>query len=138
MVEQYGRLGRLCGAGFYEYGENGERLGRWPGLIDHYRRADVQIPFEDMKERLLVAAALEAARCIENGVLRTVADANIGSIFGIGYPAWTGGVLQYINQYDGGLPGFVERADELRARYGDRFIVGDQPRSMVATGQTYL
>ncbi|MFF7394455.1 hypothetical protein ACFZAE_39285, partial [Streptomyces scabiei] len=51
----------------------------------------------------------------------SVADANIGSIFGIGFPGWTGGVLQYINGYDGGLPGFVARARELAGRYGERF-----------------
>lgn len=60
-------------------------------------------------------------RCLEEGVLTSVADANIGSLMGIGFPAWTGGVLQYVNGYEGGLPGFVARARELAARYGERF-----------------
>ena len=54
-------------------------------------------------------------KCLDEGVIETVADANIGSIMGIGFPGWTGGVLQYINGYDGGLAGFVARARELAA-----------------------
>ncbi len=60
-------------------------------------------------------------RCLDEGVLTSVADANIGSILGIGFPGWTGGVLQYANGYEGGLPGFVARARELAERYGERF-----------------
>lgn len=137
MVEQFERPGRLAARGFYDYGPDGARLGLWPGLLDHFHRPDVQIPFEDMKERLLFAASLEAARCLDSGIVKTVAEANIGSIFGIGFPAWTGGVLQYINQYDGGLPGFVWRADQLCARYGDRFRVPVALRRMAAAGETY-
>ena len=59
---------------------------------------------------MLFAEALDTVRCLEEGVLTSVADANIGSILGIGFPGWTGGVLQYINGYEGGLPGFVARA----------------------------
>jgi 3-hydroxyacyl-CoA dehydrogenase/enoyl-CoA hydratase/3-hydroxybutyryl-CoA epimerase len=70
---------------------------------------------------MLFAEALESARCLEEGVLTSVADANIGSIMGIGYPSWTGGVLQYINGYPGGISGFVVRADQLAKKYGDRF-----------------
>jgi 3-hydroxyacyl-CoA dehydrogenase/enoyl-CoA hydratase/3-hydroxybutyryl-CoA epimerase len=65
-------------------------------------------------------------------VLETVSDANIGSIMGIGFPAWTGGVLQYINGYEGGPAGFVERARELAAAYGDRF---EPPESLVAKAE---
>ena len=70
-------------------------------------------------------------------MIESVADANIGSIFGIGFPGWTGGVLQYINGYDGGVAGFVERARELAATYGDRF---EPPASLVEKaerGETY-
>ncbi len=74
-----------------------------------------------MKERMLFVEAIESVRCLAEGVLTSVADANIGSILGIGFPGWTGGVLQYINGYAGGLPGFTARARELAERYGDRF-----------------
>ncbi|MFD7433647.1 3-hydroxyacyl-CoA dehydrogenase NAD-binding domain-containing protein [Streptomyces sp. NPDC059861] len=122
MVDEFGRTGRSGGAGFYEYGEDGRRAGLWPGLREHFTRAGTEIPFRDMQERMLFSEALDTVRLLEEGVLTSVADANIGSIFGIGFPGWTGGVLQYVNGYDGGLPGFVARARELAERYGDRFL----------------
>ncbi|MEU9760392.1 3-hydroxyacyl-CoA dehydrogenase NAD-binding domain-containing protein [Streptomyces sp. NPDC047987] len=134
MVDEFGRPGRSGGAGFYEYDENGGRTRLWPGLREHFgHRADpggggsgarpgTDIPFTDMKERMLFSEALDSVRCLEENVLTSVADANIGSLMGIGFPPWTGGVLQYINGYEGGLPGFVARARELAERYGDRFL----------------
>ncbi|MFC9272639.1 3-hydroxyacyl-CoA dehydrogenase NAD-binding domain-containing protein [Streptomyces zhihengii] len=121
MVDEFGRPGRSGGAGFYDYDEDGRRAGLWPGLREHFTREGTDIPFEDMRERMLFSEALDSVRCLEENVLTTVADANIGSIMGIGFPAWTGGVLQYINGYEGGLPGFTARARELAERYGDRF-----------------
>ncbi|MFI1971196.1 3-hydroxyacyl-CoA dehydrogenase NAD-binding domain-containing protein [Streptomyces cinnamoneus] len=122
MVEEFGRTGRSGGAGFYDY-VDGERAGLWPGLAEHFGRGGDPsgIPFEDLKERMLFSEALDAVRCLEEGVLSSVADANIGSVLGIGFPGWTGGVLQYVNGYEGGLPGFLARARELRAAYGERF-----------------
>ncbi|MFF0434119.1 3-hydroxyacyl-CoA dehydrogenase NAD-binding domain-containing protein [Streptomyces sp. NPDC004327] len=121
MVDEFGRPGRSGGAGFYEYGEDGRRGKLWPGLREHFTKPEVEVPFRDMQERMLFAEALDTVRLIEEGVLTSVADANIGSILGIGFPAWTGGVLQYINGYEGGVAGFVERARELAATYGERF-----------------
>jgi 3-hydroxyacyl-CoA dehydrogenase/enoyl-CoA hydratase/3-hydroxybutyryl-CoA epimerase len=86
---------------------------------------------------MLFAESIETIKCLDEGVLETVADANIGSIFGIGFPGWSGGSLQYVNGYDGGLPGFVARARELAEQYGDRF---EPPASLVAkaeAGETY-
>ncbi|GGK87476.1 3-hydroxyacyl-CoA dehydrogenase NAD-binding domain-containing protein [Streptomyces flaveus] len=126
MVDEFGRTGRSGGAGFYEY-VDGKRAGLWPGLREHFTREGAEIPFRDMQERMLFSEALDTVRLLEEGVLTSVADANIGSILGIGFPGWTGGVLQYINGYDGyagagaGLPGFVARARELAERYGERF-----------------
>ncbi|GGN88741.1 3-hydroxyacyl-CoA dehydrogenase [Actinoplanes lobatus] len=119
MIDEFGRPGRSGGAGFYEYAD-GRRTGLWAGL-SAFAKPDVTIPFEDLKERMLFIEAIETVKCLDEGVLLSVAEANIGSIFGIGYPGWTGGVLQYINQYEGGLPGFVARARQLAERYGDRF-----------------
>ncbi|MGW7047407.1 3-hydroxyacyl-CoA dehydrogenase NAD-binding domain-containing protein [Streptomyces avermitilis] len=126
MVDEFGRTGRGGGAGFYDY-VDGKRAKLWPGLREHFTKPGHEIPFEDMQERMLFAEALDTVRLLEEGVLTSVADANIGSIFGIGFPGWTGGVLQYINGYGGGagagtgLPGFVARACELAERYGERF-----------------
>ncbi|MEW1890560.1 3-hydroxyacyl-CoA dehydrogenase NAD-binding domain-containing protein [Streptomyces sp. IBSBF 3010] len=122
MVDEFGRPGRSGGAGFYEYDETGKRTRLWPGLREHFTKPGTDISFTDMQERMLFSEALDSVRCLEENVLITVADANIGSIMGIGFPPWTGGVLQYINGYEGGLPGFVARARELAERYGDRFL----------------
>ncbi|MFG3205706.1 3-hydroxyacyl-CoA dehydrogenase NAD-binding domain-containing protein [Streptomyces sp. NPDC048192] len=121
MVDEFGRTGRSGGAGFYDYTEDGRRAGLWPGLREHFTKQGHEIPFRDMQERMLFSEALDTVRLLEEGVLTSVADANIGSILGIGFPGWTGGVLQYINGYEGGLPGFVARARELAERYGERF-----------------
>ncbi|WP_329284857.1 3-hydroxyacyl-CoA dehydrogenase NAD-binding domain-containing protein [Streptomyces sp. NBC_00691] len=121
MVDEFGRTGRSGGAGFYEYGEDGRRGKLWPGLREHFAKPGHEIPFRDMQERMLFSEALDTVRLLEEGVLTSVADANIGSIMGIGFPAWTGGILQYVNGYEGGLPGFVARARELTETYGERF-----------------
>ena len=92
----------------------------------------------DLQERMLFAEAIDTVRCVDDGVLTSAADANIGSLLGIGFPAWTGGVLQYINQYEGGLRGFVARARELAAAYGPHF---SPPASLVAkaaAGERYM
>jgi 3-hydroxyacyl-CoA dehydrogenase/enoyl-CoA hydratase/3-hydroxybutyryl-CoA epimerase len=137
MVDEFGRPGRSGGAGFYEYGKDGARTRLWPGLREHFTTADADVPFTDMVERMLFSESLDTVRCLEENVLTSVADANIGSIMGIGFPAWTGGVLQYINGYEGGLPGFVARARELTERYGERF---EPPALLVekaAKGETF-
>ncbi|WP_277371735.1 3-hydroxyacyl-CoA dehydrogenase NAD-binding domain-containing protein [Rhodococcus rhodochrous] len=121
MIEQ-GRPGRLEKAGFYEYDENGKRQGIWQGVRDHYKtEATLDVPLQDLIDRMLFAEAIETQKCFDEGVLETTADANIGSILGIGFPAWTGGVAQYIVGYPGGKEGFVKRAEELAAKYGERF-----------------
>jgi 3-hydroxyacyl-CoA dehydrogenase/enoyl-CoA hydratase/3-hydroxybutyryl-CoA epimerase len=81
---------------------------------------------------MLVAEALDTVRLLEEGVLTSVADANVGSLLGIGFPAWTGGVLQYVNGYEGGVAGFTARARELAAAYGDRFA---PPALLVEKGE---
>lgn len=86
---------------------------------------------------MLFAEALDSVRCLEEGVLTSVADANVGSILGIGYPAWTGGVLQYINGYQGGPAGFAARARELAAKYGERFAPPAMLERIAAEGETF-
>ncbi|MEU3397914.1 3-hydroxyacyl-CoA dehydrogenase NAD-binding domain-containing protein [Streptomyces filamentosus] len=121
MVDEFGRPGRSGGAGFYDYDESGKRGKLWPGLREHFTKPGYEIPFRDMQERMLFSEALDTVRLLEEGVLTSVADANIGSIMGIGFPAWTGGILQYVNGYEGGVAGFVARARELAETYGERF-----------------
>ena len=108
------------GAGFYDYPAGGKK-SIWPGLVEKFHKPEVQLSMTDMKERMLFVEAIEAIRAWEEGVINSAADANIGSIMGIGFPAWTGGVIQYVNNYQGGLRGFVARARELAGKYGERF-----------------
>ncbi|MCU0264925.1 MAG: 3-hydroxyacyl-CoA dehydrogenase NAD-binding domain-containing protein [Actinomycetia bacterium] len=131
MVLTHVRGGRAAGAGFYDYAE-GKRVGLWSGLSQHFGGTNQSIPLRDLQERMLFAEAIESVKCLDEGVLRSVADANIGSIFGIGFPPWTGGVLQYITGYEGGPAGFVARARELADAYGARFA---PPASLVALAE---
>ena len=133
MVATHGREGRSSGAGFYDYGDDGRRTRLWPGLLDHVTSGDNEVPLIDLEERMLFAEALETVKCFDEGVIETFEDANIGSIFGIGFPAWTGGVAQYIDQYPGGTTGFVGRCKELADAYGQRFL---PPVSLLARAET--
>lgn len=131
------RGGKLIGRGFYDYDDNGKRLGLWPGLTEEFPVTATEPLFEDLKDRLLFTMALETLMCLEEGVLQTVADANIGSIYGIGFPTLYGGALQFINGYEAadgrvGLEPFIERSQELAARYGERF---DPPTTLLARAE---
>lgn len=142
MLDEFNRAGKLAGAGFYDY-EDGKRKGLWPGLKEAFGGDNLDVPFEDLKERMLFIESIESVKCLDEGVIESVADANIGSILGIGFPGWTGGVLQYINGYEHPVHGtgpkaFVARARELAERYGDRF---EPPASLVEKaerGELYL
>jgi 3-hydroxyacyl-CoA dehydrogenase/enoyl-CoA hydratase/3-hydroxybutyryl-CoA epimerase len=133
MLDEFDRPGKLEGRGFYEY-EEGKRTRLWPGLRDAFPSVEdpSAIALKDLEERMLFIESLETVKCLDEGVIESVADANIGSIFGIGFPGWTGGVLQYINGYSApnrtGVAGFVSRARELAEKYGERF---EPPASLV-------
>jgi len=137
LVEEFGRKGRSSGAGFYDYDESGVRVGIWPGLREAFHSGSADIPFIDLQERMLFAEAIETVRTFDEGVVTAVADANIGSLLGIGFPAWTGGVVQYINGYRGGLTGFVTRAQELASLYGSHFTPPDSLVVKAARDETY-
>ncbi|WP_433622189.1 3-hydroxyacyl-CoA dehydrogenase NAD-binding domain-containing protein [Nocardia sp. CA-120079] len=115
-----GRTGRAAGGGYYEYLE-GRRAGFWPALAEMFGPFRPAEDIGDLVDRLLFAEALETARCLESGVLRSTADANVGSILGIGYPVWTGGAAQFVAGYPGGQAAFVARATQLARTYGQRF-----------------
>jgi 3-hydroxyacyl-CoA dehydrogenase/enoyl-CoA hydratase/3-hydroxybutyryl-CoA epimerase len=138
MVE-LGRPGRLRGAGFFDYDESGKRLRLWPGLAELFppRGDPAAVDLHELGERMLVIEAVESARCVEEGVIVQTADGNIGSIMGIGFPPWTGGVLQYINGYPGGVAAFVARADEFAGKYGARFEPNPLLRKKAENGETF-
>jgi len=144
MLDEFQRHGRHAGAGFYDYAD-GKRIGLWAGLREAFPPLPdpSELSLRDLEERLLFIESIEAVKCFDEGVIESVADANIGSILGIGFPGWTGGVLQYINGYEHpvhgtGMAAFVARARELAARYGARF---GPPASLVEKaerGELYL
>jgi 3-hydroxyacyl-CoA dehydrogenase/enoyl-CoA hydratase/3-hydroxybutyryl-CoA epimerase len=113
------RGGRHYGGGFYEYAaDGGKKL--WSGL-SQFKLRDAQVSMADAGDRLLYRQAIETLRCLDEGVLRSETEANLGSIFAIGFPAHTGGVLQFIRGI--GIAQFADRAAELARRYGERFII---------------
>ncbi|MBB1020477.1 3-hydroxyacyl-CoA dehydrogenase [Dietzia sp. E1] len=139
MVEEIKRSGRAAGAGFYEYAD-GKRGGLWPGLREAFNTSpDNAPPLQDLIDRMIFAEVLETQKCVDEGVIVDDADANIGSIIGIGFPAWTGGTRQYAKNYSepgakeaSGYKGFVARAEELAAKYGERFAPTESLRKLAA------
>jgi 3-hydroxyacyl-CoA dehydrogenase/enoyl-CoA hydratase/3-hydroxybutyryl-CoA epimerase len=124
MVKQHNRPGRPGGAGFYDYPtEKGAKKFLWPELKGLFEKSDAQWTITVLKDRLLYRQAVETARCLSENVLTSVHDANIGSIFGIGFPAWTGGAMQFI--YGMGIEAFEKRAAELAAQFGSGFALTD-------------
>jgi len=119
MLDEFKREGKAAGAGLYDYPVNGKKK-LWPGLYEHFVKEGADLSVKEIQERLLFRQALETLRCYEEGVLTSVRDANIGSIFGIGFAPWSGGAIQYVNQY--GVRNFYQRAKELTDKYGDRFM----------------
>ncbi len=119
MVTKLDRKGKAYGGGFYDYPEGGKKT-IWPGLKAHYAKKGYKdVPFEDIKDRLVFSQVIEAVKAMEEGVIESVADGNIGSIMGIGFPPHVGGVYQCINHW--GAKNFVARANELAKKYGKRF-----------------
>ncbi|MHB8948504.1 MAG: 3-hydroxyacyl-CoA dehydrogenase NAD-binding domain-containing protein [Rhodoferax sp.] len=134
MVKEHQRPGRAGGAGFYDYpAEKGAKKFLWPQLKPLFEKADAPWNIADLKDRLLYRQAVETARCLSENVLTSVHDANIGSIFGIGFPAWTGGAMQFI--YGMGIETFVKRADELAGKFGDGFALTDEVKAAIARYQ---
>jgi 3-hydroxyacyl-CoA dehydrogenase / enoyl-CoA hydratase / 3-hydroxybutyryl-CoA epimerase len=123
MVKELNRHGRAAGGGFYDY-PKGEKKTLWPQLQPLFEKPTTAWNITDIKDRLLYRQAVETARCLSEGVLTTVHDANIGSIFGIGFPAYTGGAMQFI--YGMGVEAFVKRAAELAGKFGEGFVVTDE------------
>ncbi|MFT7185405.1 MAG: 3-hydroxyacyl-CoA dehydrogenase/enoyl-CoA hydratase/3-hydroxybutyryl-CoA epimerase [Pseudohongiellaceae bacterium] len=134
-----GRAGKLSGGGFYSYPEKNAPMGAkkhlWKGLSETFENKTCAYSVEEIKDRLLYIQAIETVRCVDEQVLTSVRDANIGSIMGIGYPIWTGGILQFINQT--GLPEFIKRADILAEQCGERFAVPELLRAMARDGRTF-
>lgn len=120
MIDELKRLGSRQGKGFYEYPED-ENPHIWPELTSHFPSSKTTYDRNKLIERLLFAQVIEAVWCLQEKVIGTVAEANLGSILGWGFPAFKGGALQYIDDY--GLQKFVDRCQVFEKQYGQRFSV---------------
>jgi 3-hydroxyacyl-CoA dehydrogenase/enoyl-CoA hydratase/3-hydroxybutyryl-CoA epimerase len=134
MVREKKRVGKGQGAGFYNYGQDGSK-SLWPDLYGIFPRAVDKLSQAEMIERLMFVQVLETVRVFEEGVVTSVADANLGSILGWGFAPFKGGTLQYIDDY--GVAGFVARCRQLEAVYGERFAPPKTLVEMAASGKSF-
>ncbi len=134
MVTLEQRPGKAQGAGFYEYPAGGKKF-LWPRLAELFPPAKAKLPLRELTDRLMFLQALETVRCYSEGVIESVGDANIGSIFGWGFAPFQGGTLQFINAY--GLPAFIARSHELAAAYGERFAPPELLARMAAENKQF-
>lgn len=134
FVEDLDRKGKRFGKGFYDYPEGGKKH-LWPGLAEHFPLAEKQPDPAEVRKRILYVQAIETVRCMEEGVVTHPADADIGSIFGWGFPPYTGGTISFIETQ--GLRNFVAETDRLTEAYGQRFAVPKSLRSMAEKGETF-
>jgi len=134
MVKTLDRPGKKAGKGFYDYPVGGEKQ-LWKGLAEQFPLAKAPLGQKEMIDRMMYVQANEAAKCHEENVVMTVADTNIGSIFGWGFAPHQGGALQFINAV--GLAKFVARSEELAAKYGERFKPAALLKKMAAEGKRF-
>jgi 3-hydroxyacyl-CoA dehydrogenase / enoyl-CoA hydratase / 3-hydroxybutyryl-CoA epimerase len=134
LIKDYGRAGRHHGGGYYEYPPGGEKY-LWPKLFELFHDKNQSLPEQDIKDRLLFRQVIESIKCLQEGVLRSVADGNVGSILGIGAPMWTGGFIQFVNTF--GLERFAQRSAELDKRYGTRFMPPELLLRKAAAGEQF-
>ena len=134
LIDEHNRGGRHHGGGFYEYPSDSPKT-IWPPLIDLFRDVKADMSDDDIKDRLLFRPVIEALNCLQHNVLRSAADGNIGSIMGIGAPTWTGGYLQFVNTY--GLQRFIDRCDQLSAKYGERLSAPAIVKQTIEAGENF-
>ncbi|MCP5364506.1 MAG: 3-hydroxyacyl-CoA dehydrogenase NAD-binding domain-containing protein [Thermomicrobiales bacterium] len=128
------RGSRKAGGGFYDYPE-GASKHIWKGLAEHFPIAAQQPDQDELKKRLLYSQAMETARCLEEGVLETPQDADLGAVYGWSFPLWTGGTISYIDMV--GIDDFVAEADRLAQKYGTRFLPSTWLRDKAKRGETF-
>ncbi|MEZ4961744.1 MAG: 3-hydroxyacyl-CoA dehydrogenase NAD-binding domain-containing protein [Saprospiraceae bacterium] len=119
MLGELERPGAGKKAGFYDYPENGKII--WEGLGEYFPANGNHLPTHEIMERYLFAQVLEAIWCLQEGVINTIPEANLGSVFGWGFPAFKGGVIQYVNDF--GKENFIARSEALKLAHGQRFSI---------------
>ena len=121
MLNHFDRHGKRAKAGFYDYGPGKNERSLWPELTRHFPTTQNDSDREEIFERFLFAQILEAVWCLQEGVIQTVEEANVGSVLGWGFPSFKGGVIHFIKEY--GKEAFVRRCKELKKAHGQRFTV---------------
>lgn len=134
---EMGRLGKKAKAGFYEYPDpsTGKKKYLWEGLSQLFPLNSIQPSAEEIKQRLFYRQVLETVKCFEEGVLRTPLDADLGSIFAWGFPAYLGGTLSFVDTV--GIVTFVKECDRLADTYGERFRPTTQLREMAKANKGF-
>jgi 3-hydroxyacyl-CoA dehydrogenase/enoyl-CoA hydratase/3-hydroxybutyryl-CoA epimerase len=136
LVDKHGRFGRKNGKGFYDYPPKPAKKKLWPGLKDLYpQKRPEDVDYEELKRRLLVVIALEAARVMEEGIVTDPREADVGSILAFGFAPFTGGALSYIDGI--GEKQFVAIAKTLQKKYGAEFKPPKLLLDMAAKGETF-
>ena len=120
MMEELGRNGRKQKTGFYDYSTDGKRM-LWPALTDHFPTDKTTYDVDEIKERVLFVQVIESVWCLQEGIIKTIAEANLGSIHGWGFPAFKGGSLQFIEDY--GRDAFISKCKVYEKQHGPRFKV---------------
>jgi 3-hydroxyacyl-CoA dehydrogenase/enoyl-CoA hydratase/3-hydroxybutyryl-CoA epimerase len=133
LVNNHDRKGKKWGAGFYDY-PNGMPKKLWPGLAEKYGSNLDYLDKETVGKRIMHRQAIEAFRCLEEGVLKSVVDGDLGSVLGWGFPIFTGGALSYIDFV--GMQKFVAECDDFANRFGERFSVPSGLRALSEAGKS--
>ncbi|MCB0552297.1 MAG: enoyl-CoA hydratase/isomerase family protein [Phaeodactylibacter sp.] len=128
MLEELQRPGQQKRAGFYNYSSDGARI-LWPGLSEHFPTTITDYKRQDIENRFLFAQVLEAVWCMQEKVIHSVAAANLGSIHGWGFPAFKGGVIQFIHDY--GVDDFIAQCKLYQKAHGQRFRAPRELREIV-------
>jgi 3-hydroxyacyl-CoA dehydrogenase/enoyl-CoA hydratase/3-hydroxybutyryl-CoA epimerase len=134
FVEQLDRVGKKAGKGFYDYPED-EPKHLWPQLTQHFPTREGHPDYETMKRRMLHIQAVETAKCLEEGILMSPRDADVGSIMGWGFAPFSGGTASYIDYV--GPREFLAQCDDFAARFGPRFAVPASLRALAQQGKGY-
>ncbi len=134
MAGKLGRYGRKNGKGYFDYAADGSKK-LWPGLAEHWPRAPQQPTVTEIKARMFYAQLIDAAKCFADGIVIEAADGDVGSILGVGFPAYLGGPYAMMDTI--GLPQVVAECERLQAAYGERFTPPPLLREMAVRGQTF-
>jgi len=134
MIKELERKGRTKQAGFYEY-ESKEPLHLWKELTEHFPTSQSNPNIDELKERLLFVQVLEAVWCLQEGIVKSIPEANLGSTLGWGFPAYKGGVIQFVNDY--GIEDFVAKCKVYEKEYGPRFSVPKMLLNMKKEGAVF-